>query len=291
MSSVNPICALCDQEEETELHLFCHYIFSKVAWQGRPWGFKFGALSFASTQFFLDFVLNPPAGLLLPGVKSDQLSLFAISVMELVWKTRNLTCMEGISTSLASMPALARKAYEDFTPVLKERQPMTHTSLNTYFPTPMNSIRINVDAAVRETKCCIAAIALDHNDVCLGTWTKTIPSCEAITAEALAVKWAIKIAIQEGWNSIFVVGDAQCVMEPLQYPGTALPWKVAVVLHDILLSAISFSVRIFGWSSRHFNLLAHVCASGVLVWGILRSCLWQISHLPYQDFIYCCLLI
>lgn len=83
-------------------------------------------------------------------------------------------------------------------------------------PPTTGFIKINVNAAVSQSRTTLAAVARNDKGEVLGTWAKADCVEEHEVAEAKAVLWALQMAMEEDYSRVIVEGDAKGIMDPLQ---------------------------------------------------------------------------
>ena len=94
----------------------------------------------------------------------------------------------------------------------------------------------------------------------LQCWSKKIPVSDPCVAEAVAINWALEIALIENFRDIFVEGDAQICMSAINGPAIAILWKIQIIVFNVKLLAASFISCSFYWVRRDANCVAHSLA-------------------------------
>ena len=83
-------------------------------------------------------------------------------------------------------------------------------------PPPKSWIKINFDTAIREEKTIVAVVGRDANGNLLLAWSEQFESGNSLLGEARATWFAMKCAVNEGFQNIILEGDAWNVIEPLK---------------------------------------------------------------------------
>ena len=80
---------------------------------------------------------------------------------------------------------------------------------------PQGWIKINVDAALSNTKFALAAVARNHLGWSFSCGGKEHQLCSPSKVEAEVIQWAVQLAIQERWSVVVFEGDAKMCFNPL----------------------------------------------------------------------------
>ncbi|KAL0433401.1 UNVERIFIED_CONTAM: hypothetical protein Slati_2674400 [Sesamum latifolium] len=104
---------------------------------------------------------------------------------------------------------------------------------------PENVVKINSDATLFQDKgdIGIGVIARDSIGRCLA-W-KASRFHRRLAAEAWAVRIAIELAAQYGWNRIILEGDCATLLTKLKFADCSSPVSGPIV-HDVLMLSSSF---------------------------------------------------
>ena len=127
-------------------------------------------------------------------------------------------------------------------------------------PPPQGWIKINVDAALSNSKSALAAVARNHLGIAISLWGKEHHLCSPSQAEAKAILWAVQIAIQERWSTVIFKGDAKLCFDPLSQPDLTLSWSLNTIISNIRSLASCFESCGFRWVQRKCNVAAHETA-------------------------------
>ena len=75
-------------------------------------------------------------------------------------------------------------------------------------------IKLNVDAFVTENVTALVVVAGNKNGEVLKVWAKMHEWCSPLQVEAVAMLWAIQLALSENWQHIIIEGDAKSCLTP-----------------------------------------------------------------------------
>lgn len=131
-----------------------------------------------------------------------------------------------------------------------------------WIPPPHNVIRINTDASWHQQTLSsgIAAVARDMNGVLINGKALKMFAPSPLTAEALAIREAVYLALEYPSHEIIITSDAKNLIDSLQSNAPISDWKAATVITQVryLSSTRHFS---WSWTSRKANKAAHLIAS------------------------------
>ncbi|KAM6566394.1 hypothetical protein CsatA_025522 [Cannabis sativa] len=85
-------CALCGNEAETEIHVFCQCPFARSIWFLSPWGLRTDTLSVDSFEEFFLWLCSSD---------NDWLVQVSACVLEAIWRCRNELVFQGKNPSTA----------------------------------------------------------------------------------------------------------------------------------------------------------------------------------------------
>ncbi|KAK9986858.1 hypothetical protein SO802_031809 [Lithocarpus litseifolius] len=90
--------------------------------------------------------------------------------------------------------------------------------ISAWTPPPLGWVKLNVDAALSNSKSALAVVARNHLGEILFIWGSGYHLCAPSQAEAAATLWAVNLAIQEHWKSVIIERDAQVCFNALSSP-------------------------------------------------------------------------
>ena len=81
---------------------------------------------------------------------------------------------------------------------------------STWTPSPLNWIKLNFNAAIREDEASMAMVARDQKGKLIAAWTEQLEQTEPLLGEAKATLLAIKKTADEGFKRIILKGCIEC---------------------------------------------------------------------------------
>jgi ribonuclease HI len=152
----------------------------------------------------------------------------------------------------------------------------TIPSSTRWSPPPEGTVLINVDAALFTTsrRMGIGVVIRDHNGVCLAACSELRDEVTAPElAEALAIRHAVSLAGEEGFDKVMVVSDCLSLVQRLN--SSELDRSiVGVVTQEINFLRSSFSSFTVNHVRRQCNESAHILArlAEQFISSVFRNC-------------------
>jgi ribonuclease HI len=138
----------------------------------------------------------------------------------------------------------------------------TLATTSRWSPTPVGSVVIHVDATLfsSSSRMGVGIVIKNHMGNFLAACSRlldqvTVPEI----AEALAIRSAVSLAKDEGWNNVIMVSDCLSVIQRIRSPIRDRS-MVGVVVEDIKTLAASLLAVNFRHTSRLCNSSAHTLA-------------------------------
>ena len=125
---------------------------------------------------------------------------------------------------------------------------------------PRDSIKINVDAAFKDDKSSIAAVARDWRGEVVFACAKRVYSILPLQAEAEAIKWALSLAKSIDVATIIVESDSKVCVDALAPSGNQVPWSIRGICNEILNLMSLIPGCHVAWIPRGANKAAHSLA-------------------------------
>ena len=97
-----------------------------------------------------------------------------------------------------------------------------------------NIIKLNVDAAVNINGVTITVVARNSVGHILFGLAKRIQSNDPCYAEAVALSWALEIAILESFTDIIVEGNVKVCINAISVTPDKAPWKIQTLMDNAL---------------------------------------------------------
>uniref|UniRef100_A0A2N9HMH7 Reverse transcriptase zinc-binding domain-containing protein n=1 Tax=Fagus sylvatica TaxID=28930 RepID=A0A2N9HMH7_FAGSY len=230
-------CPLCQTEDESLEHLFFKCSLSRAIWFGACEAIQSDLISPSTCQDFIKFICDLPLPTSTPlrgNMSSINASIMFALTLDCIWSVRN-------------------KAHE--VSPLHSDQPVGFWS-----NPPEDFIKLNVDAALSPTKATIAVIARNSMGSIIKAWAKEVPLLDPMVVEAMAIVWALELALSEKFAKVIVESDAKMCIDDLYYPTDADCWKIrnfSVCSIDLIFGFVSCNVQ---WVCREGNQVAHALA-------------------------------
>ena len=129
--------------------------------------------------------------------------------------------------------------------------------MHSWFPLPIDSIKINVDAAISYSQATITVVARDHHGVPLKVWARLIKRTSPFQVETEALLWAVQLAKVEKLSHVIFEKDAKICFDAINTPNHPYPWRIHTPLLNILALVKCFISCSLVWVSRTCNGVAH----------------------------------
>lgn len=149
IESIDQICVLCSQEEETCCHLILYCLVAKTIWFASCWGFKPDCQNIQTYGGITNIVLDPPN---VPLPKEDQwiVSLNMAFILDESWYCRNQKISQGVQVDIQKAIAHVQHKFIEYSTVLEPMlTPPPSQSQHLWEhpppPPPPDHIKINVD--------------------------------------------------------------------------------------------------------------------------------------------------
>ena len=253
-------CSLCKSDEETYVHLFFLCPFAKALWTTVGWGFRFDSASLTSNEDIISLIINPTHA----PIPTDQhwtITLNMALIIDEIWKTGNHFLFHGGIVDVNKAMNNARVRFLEASKVYSPNsRPSVEQSVDVWSPPPQGWIKINVDAALSNSKSALAVVARNHLGIAISIWGKEHHLCSPVQAEAEAILWAVQIAIQERWSAVIFEGDAKLCFDPLSQPDLIPSWPISTLICNIRSLVSCFVSCEFKWVQRKCNVAAHEAA-------------------------------
>ncbi len=131
---------------------------------------------------------------------------------------------------------------------------------------------MNVDAALSPTKASIAVIARNSMGSIIKARAKEVPLLDPMVVKAMAIVWALELALSEKFAKVIVESDAKMCIEDLSYPTDTGYWKIrnfSIHTIDLISGFVSCNVH---WVCRERNQVAHALAKAAFSLALPFCC-------------------
>ena len=162
VTSLDPICVLCDQECEDAIHLFWDCPMAKALWFGCRWSIRTDQFPITNATQLVIMLMSPPDEWGIKSEDKDGFILIGSLILDQIWKCKNLKVHEGYNVS---MEYLERRG----TVLGSEHHlanniilcPPSTVKKACWQKPPIDCLKINCDAAVGNSYSSIAIVARD----------------------------------------------------------------------------------------------------------------------------------
>ncbi len=163
----NPLCPLCNNYEESTLHLFFQCSISRSIWFGLSWGVHPDILNVHRCEDVVKLLTEPPMNaqgpIDLKNLKTHAAILMACT-LDCIWCLRNKV-VHG--TTPINLPLIVKDLELSITKHLSSLSTVRIATapldpVMVWTPPPAGSIKINTDVAVHTNFSTLAVIARDH---------------------------------------------------------------------------------------------------------------------------------
>ena len=130
---------------------------------------------------------------------------------------------------------------------------------------------MNVDTALSPSKPSIAVIARNLMGSIIKAWTKQVPLLDPIVVKAMAIVWALELALSQKFVKVIVESDGGC-------------WKIrnfSVCTLDLISCFVSCNVQ---WVCKEMNQVPHALAKAVFSLAHPFTIVWTLSLLLLKRF-------
>ena len=103
----------------------------------------------------------------------------------------------------------------------------------------------------------MAVVARDNHGKILLAATEKVHTGDSMVAEALALLWALNLAVCYQFQHCIIEGDAKTCIDACKGRLDDCPWSIYSICHDIKSLLRSFPSVVFNWVSRNMNSVAH----------------------------------
>jgi ribonuclease HI len=250
-------CIFCNQEAETDLHLFCHCDALSIFWKATTFGVDPIILP---GQSILEWI----NGLVYSLSMHDTELLFMC--LWVLWTERNRLMWNGGTCNPYFMATCPSRLLDDYLSVhphkgKKKKRPISYWC----FP-PSGRLKINVDGSFHAAsgKGGIGVIIRNEDGRVLAALQRSLPFISsAFQAEAEACRAGLKVAMQQGWDNIIVETDCAILATALAKTGEDLS-DIGRIIGDCKEYFSTFNYidirHIFREANGVANRLAHIAS-------------------------------
>ncbi|XP_050280986.1 uncharacterized protein LOC126721935 [Quercus robur] len=208
LNHIDPTCISCNSGDETCVHLFFECPFSRALWDSACWGIRFNGSSFVSNEDIVKLIISPLSSPLPAHDQCTILLKMAIIVDE-IWRTRNLTQFQEGNVDIHKSKQIVLSRFVELSKTFSVlNTTLSVQPISVWTPPPLGWIKLNVNAALNNSKSALAVVARNYTGEILFIWCSGYHLCAPSQAEVAATLWAVHLAIQEHWKYVIIEGDA-----------------------------------------------------------------------------------
>ena len=115
-----------------------------------------------------------------------------------------------------------------------------------------------MDAALNSSKSTLVVVAQNHLGKVLFIWGKVNQLYSPLQAKAMALLWAVHLAIQNRWYSVMFEGDLKIYFDAWNHSNQTPNWSIDTIICNIHSFSSYFTSCSFGWVCRSSNSVANV---------------------------------
>ncbi|KAG6650574.1 hypothetical protein CIPAW_06G053200 [Carya illinoinensis] len=230
---INSECTFCNQGEETVLHLFVECPIVRILWKQGCWPLNIERLPILSISDWIEMIIHPGKFLGLQEQDCRRFQLYAVILLDLLWKKRNDIVHNHSTFSLEDAKKQLYTSYESYKNAWAERN-STKSSSQVWTPPLVGFQSISFDAAVRDYFSVTSAVR-DHSGKILEICPEKIHSSVPLVAEAKAALLVVCMAGSS--RNMSIEGDAQSVFSALERKDSTPFWSISPIIEDIQVHA------------------------------------------------------
>lgn len=265
----NPLCPICEEENESIEHILFRCPWTKTVWIGSGKAFWTQTHPVVSADKWMEDLL---CGSLAKETDIDTVgALFQLCWA--IWKARNEWVFNGIKPKPEEVIYRASIANSDYLlamfssptvlPTCKERS-------GKWVPPLPSVVKFNIDGAYNSSRssAALGIVARDRSGSALVWRCGKVIASSAIFTEAWALRIACQLAMEMGFSEVVFESDCLELITCLHSGNSAGPWEIRAVIDDLKFWSSSFKWS-FVWCNREKNKAAHWLATKCLQKTIL----------------------
>ncbi|KAK9983250.1 hypothetical protein SO802_032775 [Lithocarpus litseifolius] len=151
--------------------------------------------------------------------------LYATILCDHLWMARNKARVEGSKSDPTDLSRQILRVFMEHKEAWKEQNERPSKDV-VWSPLPRSWIKINFDAAICEEKTTVVVVGRDTTNNLLLAWSEQFESGNSLLGEVKAAWYAMRCAVNEGFQNIILEGDAWNVIELLKKSDVAPHWSI-----------------------------------------------------------------
>ncbi|GAV71250.1 RVT_3 domain-containing protein, partial [Cephalotus follicularis] len=249
----NPTCAICNGEDETIMHSLFHYSCAFKVWEA-------SRLPISNGLSLVDNMVNL-LEILRVKLTVDEIRLLWVIAWR-IWYGGNSIIFRGKEVYYQGIVPYCCSCIKELDVSCNDETSMSQAIPNVWHPPPPHTVKLNGDGAYNESEGLGGAGVVVRNVQGLvlvaASWFYPFVT-DPLSTEALAILYAMELAVREGWKRIMVQSDAEVVINEILSSSPRLSSYGNVV--EKIKSFISYFVEChFTCVRRPSNQVAHELA-------------------------------
>ncbi|XP_026428222.1 uncharacterized protein LOC113324100 [Papaver somniferum] len=271
-------CHFCNVADETADHLFLHCPFAQAILFASPLGLRLDNNEVTIETLVANWLL----------LKDDDYHFCLGS--NLFWaisKARNTLVFERKQVYIDAVLQQGHYWFnlyykENYDPMIQSH-PQEHTTtpaheMIRWSPPTEGTIKINIDAAIKNWRSSNAAVTRDHQGVLIGAETSISNYCIPLIAEANGFVLAVKLVNRMVFEKFVIESNSLTMIQILKGELTRFPWRIISILNELRTATSRFPQVEYNFMSRRANDTGHILAKFVVKHNVHE--LWTSSQPP-----------
>ncbi|KAF4357579.1 hypothetical protein G4B88_024109 [Cannabis sativa] len=255
------VCAICDEQEDSAVHLFCHCPLAKSLWLASPWGIRSDELNLSSPLQLAKWLLEPIPLLQQGNIEVEEFMKFGVSLCFTLWTARNQAYHDHVQPSFFTIFNRIKSLVVELNSVLTIPQvmPTGNSNYNELQELLQNDFVVFVDAACKDLRSVAGIIVTKSAAEFVEAFSAQLQAVSPLEAEALALHHAVQRCITRGWHNVTFAVDCQPLVYGVKSRKTP-DWRAAGVFAQLLDGLDRIPSASISWIPRSRNEMAHKLA-------------------------------
>ncbi|KAF4375115.1 hypothetical protein F8388_017261 [Cannabis sativa] len=255
------MCAICDEQEDSVVHLFCHCPLAKSLWLASPWGVRSEELNFYSSLQFLKWLFEPTPLMQHGNFEVEEFRKFGISLCYILWSVRNQAFHEHVRPSFFITFNRIKSLVAELNSVFTSPQDSSidQSSQHARLEVLQGEFVVFADAACKDLRSVAGIIVTKANSEVVEAFSAQLQAVLPLEAEAWALLHAVHRCLSQGWHNVTFAVDCQLLVWGIKARKTP-NWRVAGVFARLLDALDCIPSASVVWIPRTGNEKAHKLA-------------------------------